>query len=403
MRFASTTSGLGLRRRLLQTTVRWRLTLLYGALFLACGAALLAITYLLVAHANITPAGPRGLAGRRSHNALLPGAGHTAVERVIARLRIADLHQLVIESAVALAIMAVLSTLLGWILAGRVLAPLRKITATTQQISDSNLHQRLAIEGPRDELRQLADTIDGLLGRLEVAFEAQRRFVANASHELRTPLTAIRVAADIAIAKPNVSPQVHALDANLRTELDRADQLLESFLILARAQHGEIREHTSVVSLTQLVDDALNRQNETMSAKQITSHTTLGPAPVAGSRTLLARMVDNLIDNAVRHNQAHGTIDITADTDADQARLIVESDGPILDPNAVAQLAQPFRRLAADRTGSQNGHGLGLSIVAAVAAAHGGTLDLRARNEGGLRAEVALPAAASIPATKVPG
>ena len=391
-----------MKRPLLQTTVRWRLTLLYGGLFLACGAALLAITYLLVAHATLTNVRPRGLVLRGSNNALTPDAGHAALGGVIARVRIADLHQLVIESAIALAIMAVLSTLLGWIVAGRVLAPLRKITAAAQQISDTNLHQRLAIEGPRDELRQLADTIDGLLGRLEVAFEAQRRFVANASHELRTPLTAMRVAVDIAIAKPDVSPQVHVLDTHLRRELDHADQLLESFLMLARAQHGEIRDHTSVVPLAQLVDDALAKQDDTISAKQITSHTTLGPAQVSGSPTLLARMVDNLIDNAVRHNQTHGTIDITADTDADQARLIIESDGPILDPNAVAGLAQPFRRIVADRTGSQNGHGLGLSIVAAVAAAHGGTLQLQARDQGGLRAQVALPATAGIPATKVP-
>jgi signal transduction histidine kinase len=375
--------------------------LLYGGLFLACGAALLAITYLLVAHASLTNQRPRGLVLRGSRDAPASGAGHAALGGVIARVRIADLHQLVIESAVALAIMAVLSTLLGWIVAGRVLAPLRKITATTQQISDTNLHQRLAIEGPRDELRQLAGTIDGLLGRLEVAFEAQRRFVANASHELRTPLTAMRVAVDIAIAKPDVSPQVHALDANLRSELDHADQLLESFLVLARAQHGEIGEHTSVVSLVQLVDDALTGQHDTISARQITSKTALGVAQVSGSPTLLARMVDNLIDNAVRHSQKHGAIDITAETDADQARLIIESDGPILDPNAVAQLAQPFRRLAADRTGSHNGHGLGLSIVAAVAAAHGGTLQLQARDQGGLRAEVALPATAGVPAAKV--
>jgi hypothetical protein len=313
-----------------------------------------------------------------------------------------DLHQLVIESGVALAIMAAFSMLLGWVVAGRVLAPLRKITAATQQISDSNLHQRLAIAGPRDELRQLADTIDGLLARLEVAFEAQRRFVANASHELRTPLTAMRVAVDIAIAKPHVSPQVHALDANLRRELDHADRLLESFLVLARAQHGEIPDSIAAVSLAQLVDHALAKQRDTMSVKRIISHTALGSVQVCGSATLLARMVENLIDNAVRHNHTSGAISVTVDADADHARLIVDSDGPILDQDAVAQLAQPFRRLAADRTGSQNGHGLGLSIVAAVAAAHGGMLRLQAREEGGLRAQIALPAAASLKSVTVP-
>jgi signal transduction histidine kinase len=373
--------------------------LLYGGLFLACGAALLAFTYLLVANAGMTTTPPPGVALPHHHHALRASTG--VVRTAIARRRIADLHQLVIESAIALAVMAALSTLLGWIVAGRVLAPLRRITATTREISDTNLHRRLAIAGPRDELRQLADTIDALLGRLEAAFEAQRRFVANASHELRTPLTAMRVAVDVAIAKPDVSPQVHALDANLRRELDQADQLLASFLVLARAQHGEIRDHTSVVSLAQLAGDGLAKQDETISAKHIERHTALACAEVSGSRTLLARMVDNLIDNAVRHNQAHGAINITADTQADQARLIVENDGPLLDQRAVAGLAEPFRRLTPDRTRAPDGHGLGLSIVAAVAAAHGGALELQARDEGGLRARVCLPAATSTSTTEV--
>ena len=269
---------------------------------------------------------------------------------------------------------------------------MRTITAATQQISETNLHERLGHGGPRDELTRLAETIDGLLERLETAFEAQRRFVANASHELRTPLTTMRATLDVAIAKPHVPPQLRALDANLREDLDQADRLLESFLVLARAQHGELGEQSSV-SLAQIAGDALARRGEAIAAKQIALHTTLVPVRVNGSETLLTRMVENVVENAVRHNQAHGFINVACGIKADTALLVVESGGPSFDQRAVTHLSEPFRRLGTERTGSQNGHGLGLSIVGAVAAAHGGNLDLNARPEGGLRVQITLPGA----------
>ncbi len=415
-----------------RTTVRWRLTLLYGGMFLVCGAALLGVTYVLVSH-QIT--GGAGLtlhgAGRGAIKAPpartgaiplptrpnlpippnLPAAvvrlmesstGQEFLRLVETQQRVDELHQLEIESAIALGIMTVLSALLGWFVAGRVLRPLRTITATAQQISETNLHQRLDLPGPRDELRTLADTIDGLLARLEVAFESQRRFVANASHELRTPLTTMRAVLDVAIAKPQVLPQVTALDASLREDLDQADRLLESFLVLARAQHGDPGENASV-SLARVVGDALANRRAAMAAKQIELHRSLTPACVEGSETLLARMVDNLIDNAVRHNLPRGLINVRCEADRETARLVVESGGSILDREAVAQLAEPFRRLGTERTGSQNGHGLGLSIVAAVAAAHGGKLSLYAREKGGLRAEITLPAALGAQVVSTPG
>jgi signal transduction histidine kinase len=377
-----------------QTTVRWRLTLLYGGLFLACGAALLAITYALVAHANITITSLT-LPSRQSpqvHGVLQSRISPGAEQTIRHEQRIADLHQLVIRSGITLGIMALASMLIGWVVAGRVLRPLRTITDAAQQISDTNLHERLAMRGPRDELRQLADTIDGLLARLEAAFDAQRRFVANASHELRTPLATMRATLDVAIAKPRVPPELQALDANLREDLDQADRLLESFLVLAHAQHGELGER-ALVSLARLASDALAARGEAIAAKQIELHTSLAPVRVMGSETLLARMVDNVIENAVRHNQPHGLINVACETDRQMSRLVVESGGPALDQGAVAQLIQPFRRLGAERTGSQNGYGLGLSIVAAVAAAHGGGLELRARPDGGLRVQITLPGA----------
>jgi signal transduction histidine kinase len=323
---------------------------------------------------------------------LQSSAGQEFLRLVETQQRVSELHQLEIESAIALGIMAILSALLGWFVAGRVLRPLRTITTTTQQISEGNLHRRLALPGPRDELRTLADTIDALLARLEAAFESQRRFVANASHELRTPLTTMRAALDVAIAKPDLSPQVTALDEGLREDLDQADRLLESFLVLARAQRGALGEET-VVSLARVVGEALASRHKAIAAKQIELHSNLEPAWVEGSETLLARMVENLIDNAVRHNVPLGLIDVACDSARETVRLVVESGGSVLDGEAVGQLAEPFRRLAAERTGSQNGHGLGLSIVASIAAAHGGELRLYARRRGGLGAEIALPVA----------
>ena len=287
-------------------------------------------------------------------------AGHRFLQLVEAQLQVTELHQLEIESGVALAIMVVIAAGLGWVIAGRVLRPLRTITTATRRISEQNLFQRLALGGPPDELRQLADTIDGLLARLEVAFEAQRRFVANASHELRTPLTTMRAALDVAIAKPQLAsqPQVRALDASLREDLDQAGRLLEGFLVLARAQHRALGQETSV-SLTQVVGDALASRSEAIAAKQIELRRTVGSVGVMGSETLLVRMVDNLIDNAVRHNPPGGLINVTCETDPDTARLLIETAGPVLDQEAVAQLAEPFRRLGpsapAPRTGTVSG------------------------------------------------
>jgi signal transduction histidine kinase len=191
------------------------------------------------------------------------------------------------------------------------------------------------------------------------------------------------------------------LDAELRDDLDEADRLVESFLTLARAQHGELGTRVSV-SLAALVDDAFAARGEAIAAKQLDLHTALAPVCVTGSQTLLARMVDNVIENSVSHNQARGFVWVELELVGETARLVVETGGPVLDQQRVEQLAQPFRRIGAERTGSQNGHGLGLSIVATVAAAHGGTLELVARPQGGLRVQLTLPAARVAPPAPVP-
>ena len=375
-----------LRALVPRPTVRWRLTLLYSALFVICGAALLAITYYLFEKFAIRP--PNRIVGPDGR----PIAQLAKVPSFWSLQRSIGLHRLQLYSGIALGIMAIVSTVLGWVVAGRVLAPFRKITATAERISDRNLHERLAMSGPRDEPRLLAETIDRLLERLEAAFEAQRRFVANVSHELRTPLAMMRTTLDVAIAKPGGVPsQTRELDAELRIDLDHADELLESFLALARAHNGRVPAHDQV-ALEPLITDALCARAEQIDTKRLTVETHLRPVEAAGSPTLLARMVENVIENAVRHNQPGGSIELTlATSGAQQAQLTVDTSGPLLDPSAVAQLAQPFKRLGQDRIGSQNGHGLGLSIVAAVAAAHDGRLELRARPEGGLRVQITLP------------
>ncbi len=363
-------------------TVRWRLTLLYSFLFLICGAVLLAITYWLFANFAISPPKPGG----RSPTSV-------AVATALAHERSIGLRRLKVWSGIALAIMALVSGVLGWVMAGRVLAPLRTITAAADRISDTNLHERLAMVGPRDELRMLAGTIDRLLERLEAAFDLQRRFVTSASHELRTPLAMMRTTLDVAIAKPGRVPaQTRELDAELRVDLDHADQLLESFLTLARAQHGRLDEHHQV-PLEPLITAALAARADQIAAKALSVETHLDDVQVVGNATLLRRMLENVIENAVRHNQPDGALGITLTAaGGEQAEVVIDSSGPMLDQQAVAQLAQPFKRLSQDRTGSQNGHGLGLSIVAAVAAAHAGRLELYARTEGGLRVQITLPA-----------
>ncbi|MFJ2032202.1 sensor histidine kinase [Streptosporangium sp. NPDC087985] len=390
-------------------TVRLRFTVLYGVMFLLSGVGLLAITNLV------------GLGGTRVAQPATPGTPPVepttltaAFDRIAwLQAQLSDTHaaqsrQLLIGSAVALAVMGVVSVVLGRVIAGRVLRPLRMITTAARRISADNLHERLAVQGPADEVKDLADTIDELLERLEGSFAAQRRFVANASHELRTPLATMRASLDVALAKPEPVPaQTAALADRLRTELDQVDRLLEGFLMLTRTQHGALADRTTL-SLSRLATAALNARTTDIAAKSLTIHSgsihSLGTADdsawTQGNRTLLTRMIDNVIDNAITHNHQGGWIRLAATTDGTTARLVVETGGRIFDQEQVDRLAQPFQRLGADRTRSDNGSGLGLSIVAAIAAAHGGALDLRARPEGGLRVAVSLPLAA-MPA-KVP-
>jgi signal transduction histidine kinase len=388
--------GVAARAALPRYTVRLRLTALYGGLFLASGTGLLAITNIL---ARSWPA-PHWT----FRNA--PGAGHAGhgavahqAQAQVANLHMAQLNQLLADSAIALAIMAAASAALGWLIAGRVLRPLRDMTAATRAISEDSLHERLAVPGPGDELKDLGDTIDGLLQRLETAFAAQRQFAANASHELRTPLAMMRTSLDVATAKPGpIAPQVTVLAGKLREGLDQADRLVESLLLLARAQHGA-KDDQEPVSLGRVLAAAIEARSDLVAPMGLEMRQATADAWVTGNATLLSRMAGNLIDNAIRHNEPGGWIRAETTTDRATGWLAVENSGPILDQDKVTELAQPFRRLGAQRTGSADGAGLGLSIVEAIASAHGGTLSLHARRHGGLRVLVGLPRTPCTPTT----
>ena len=418
----------GLASRLTQprTTVRWRLTLLYGGLFLASGAALLAITYTLVAHAPVS--GPanfqqvelrRGLPPDVTPDRQAPGvqlkgpvnrhiplgtspsavnrllrsrAGQAVVNFAGSAQRISDLHQLEVESAIALALMAIIAAALGWVIAGRVLRPLRTMTAATQQISEANLHQRLAMEGPRDELRQLGDTIDELLQRLEGAFDAQRRFVANASHELRTPLTAARALLEMVITDPDATVETFRTTCEqVLEEGEQQEQLIDALLALAHGQRGI--DHRQPLELADIVSDVLHTQEPDAAARGLHLDVSLNAAQVLGDGRLIKRLVSNLLENAIRHNTPGGHVRLRVQTQDGKGTLEVANTGPLVPADQVERLLQPFQRLAADRVGHHNGLGLGLSIVAAIINVHDATLDVHPGADGGLDIEVRFPLA----------
>jgi signal transduction histidine kinase len=400
-------TGLAQRAGLPGRTVRMRLTALYGALFLISGAGLLTITNILARgwtwpQVYVSALAPAG-SGHEHFTSATPTPTQAEWQARLAAEHAAELNQLLAESAIALGVMAVVSAALGWLVAGRVLRPLRVMTAAAQRISADSLHERLDMPGPRDELKDLADTVDELLGRLDGAFAAQRRFTASASHELRTPLATIRASLDVTMARPRPVPAWTAELAGLiGAQLDKVDELLEGLLVLARAQHGVLPAH-DVLPVDDLVSTALAAQAEAITARDLAVQYFSGDVGtcVEGSEPLLHRMARNVIDNAIAHNRDGGWISITTQAGSGMARLIIENGGDILNPEHVAGLAQPFRRLGADRTCSDSGAGLGLSIVAAIAAAHRGTLALHARPSGGLKVSIALPLAAR--AASVPG
>lgn len=360
-------------------TVRMRLTLVYGGLVLASGIVLLVITYLLVRSSGLVIIN-KGDVGTLT--TVMEGSDAGQAEMV---------RTLLLESGLALLIMLVVSIALGWIVAGRMLRPLRTITAAAQQISASNLHQRIGLAGPDDELKDLADTFDGLLGRLEGAFDAQRQFVANASHELRTPLARQRTLLEVALADPEAS--AGSLSATCRRVLvagEQQERLIEALLTLARSQRGLARR--TPVDLAAVADDVVETRRTEAEKRGLTLTADLAPARALGDERLAERLVANLVDNAIRHNVAGGKVWVRLAGAPGEAVLSVANTGPTIPPGEVGRLFLPFRRLDATRTAHRDGHGLGLSIVNAIAEAHGAAVRGRPLADGGLEVEVRFPA-----------
>ncbi|MFD7561170.1 sensor histidine kinase [Streptomyces sp. NPDC059835] len=372
-------------------SVRLRLTLLYGALFLASGTALLAITYLLVANQT----GQIPFAGRSlSHGGdPTPAGPFQDPAQVQQRLdeRTADLlRQLLGQSGIALAIMTVLAVGLGWLMAGRVLRPLRTITTTAREISAGNLHRRLALRGPADELKELGDTIDALLARLEAAFDAQRHFAANASHELRTPLTRVRTLVEVSLADPE--PTVASLQRVCERVLvagRQQERLIESLLTLARSERGI--EQWERLDLGRITHEALRNLPARGGEAGLHVEARLDDAPAWGDARLVERLIANLLDNAVRHNMPNGAIQVAAGMRHGRAMLTVSNTGLAIAPHEITRLLRPFQRLGRDRTASRDGHGLGLAIVHAIAISHGAELTAAPMAGGGLTVEVLFP------------
>jgi signal transduction histidine kinase len=384
--------------RLPPRTVRLRLTLLYGGMFLVSGAVLLAITYLLVRHST------GSLFLLRAHGSHAPvqlrsGAAPPATIPTVAQQartqalhqHAAELHQLLVQSAIALGLMSLASVALGWLLAGRVLRPLRTITETTQQISEHNLHHRLALDGPRDELRDLANTIDGLLGRLEAAFGAQRHFVANAAHELRTPLTLLRALLEENLTDPAATIEsFRAMSRRLLQIGEDQERLLEALLTLASSERG--LDHQEPFDLSVIADQLLLASNADAERLGTSVNASISPAPTAGDPALVERLIANLIDNAIRHNTPGGQVEVATGTDNARAWLVVTNTGPRIPADQVKLLFEPFQRSGTDRTTRNDGHhGLGLSIVRAIATAHHAGLTAEPGPDGGLAIRVSFP------------
>ena len=372
-------------------TVRLRLTLLYSGLFFLSGLALLATTYLIFRSntgIDLIVANRKGLPGIASNSQVLHRA-HEAYTTLVAR-HTHGLHEGLIESGIVLAIMTVVSIALGWLVAGRVLRPLRAMTETTRQISERNLNERLALTGPRDELKDLADTIDGLLARLEAHVGEQQRFAANASHELRTPLATSQTLLDVARNDPNYD-QRELLD-RLHEVNARAIDLTEALLLLSRA--GQRPFTPEQVDLSLMAEEATETLLPVAERRGVTIETSGCATQVIGSHALLLQLTTNLVHNAIVHNLPdHGTVWVTTSAHPESVMLTVENTGEKLAPQVVSTLTEPFQRGTDRIRTDQAGVGLGLAIAKSIVQAHDGTLTLAPRAAGGLCVTVQLAAA----------
>jgi signal transduction histidine kinase len=376
-------------------TVRAQLTLLYTGLFAVCGAIVVAVSYALVARLEPHGQGQQAPASFLARCRSAQMSAHPD-DRLLAKCSVyfqlqgaqhqrdVTLSHLLQYSLITLAIVIALAAILGWIAAGRALRPVHRITAAARAASEQNLSARVALRGPRDELHELAETFDDMLDRLQAAFEGQQRFIANASHELRTPLTVMRTTVDVVLDNPGSTPaELRGMAADIRAEVDHAEHLIGALLILARNERGlTVHEQIDLATVAEDIVDSAD-------VGDLRVYATLEPAPISGDPVLAEHLVANLLENAVRYNASAGDIWISTCTVAGSSQLTVANTGPLISSADADRIFQPFERLG-DRT-SHDGFGLGLTIVASIAAIHGGTAAARPRAEGGLSVIVTIP------------
>jgi signal transduction histidine kinase len=387
----------------LRPTIRIRLTLLYGGMFLIAGILLLSIIYLLAAQALNSGNEPLfKIVGGRSIEVTsdscpaiatdnLPlNAFNEAISECIDHQRRVALDNLLSRSLLALLGLAVIAFAFGYAMAGRVLSPLGRITRTARAVAGSDLSRRIELDGPDDELKELADTFDDMLERLQRAFTAQQRFVGNASHELRTPLAINRTLLEVHLSDPGAPVELQQLGKTLLATNERSEQLVEGLLLLARSDNQIVER--GPVDLAEVASQAIDQVHGEAEAKGVEIRGRREPAIVQGNGVLLERIALNLVQNAVRYNVPEGGwVEVTTETQHGQALLVVTNTGPVVPAYEIDNLFEPFRRLRTERTGSDKGVGLGLSIARSVARAHGGHIMAQPREGGGLTMRVTLP------------
>ncbi|WP_329378341.1 HAMP domain-containing histidine kinase [Streptomyces sp. NBC_01351] len=386
----------------LRPTIRIRLTLLYGGMFLIAGILLLSIIYLLAAQAlREGNAMPYEFVGGNAQvtSATCPGVAtinqsasqfNAAISQCMAEQRRHSLDDLLSRSLMALLGLSIIAFAFGYAMAGRVLSPLGRITRTARRVVGSDLTRRIELDGPDDELKELADTFDEMLDRLERAFTAQQRFVANASHELRTPLAINRTLLEVHLSDPGAPVELQQLGKTLLATNERSEQLVEGLLLLARSENQIVERKP--VDLAEVASRAVDQVRGEAEAKGVEIRGERAPAVVQGNGVLLERIALNLVQNAVRYNVPEGGwVEVTTEAVHGQAVLLVSNTGPVVPAYEVDNLFEPFRRLRTERTGSDKGVGLGLSIARSVARAHGGRIQAVPREGGGLVMRVTLP------------
>jgi len=399
-----TPAGLSIAvRRLWPRRMRTRLAVFYALLFLVAGVVLLALSYTLLASVLLPSASPptkmltpqeqallalckplptsAALLAKCSHLIAIVGGGAQARGDTLAALRQA--------SAIGLIVVTIAAAGLGWLVAGRALRPVRSLTEAARRASELRLGQRLALTGPDDELKELADTFDVMLERLDAAFTSQKRFVANAAHELRTPLTAMRTAIEVTLSKPTRTPeQLEAMADRVKRSVERAEATVEALLALATSELGPAAHES--IDLATAAEDALDATHAAIDQRQIKVEAVLEPALARGDRVLLERMIANLVENAVRHNNPGGWIGVRTRQQNGSAVFEIANTGPSIPAEQIPTLFEPFVR-AKERLNSSDGVGLGLSIASAIAGAHNATIATRPRAGGGLELSVAIP------------